>query len=257
MSYNKKDIFLSIMLMIFFISFAIVFTVFFKQLYYFDIDYLNIDIISGIPAKIIKENYDIYYMVYQNGTWTDWAVNGIPAGQEGVGLRADGIRMSVTKKGQAPPAEPEKLPGPILPAGVDPSRPMVALTFDDGPKVSVTNRILNSLEACGGRPLEIPLALYDLVLDYIRENWAQFELFMGILQKNMGMDAGQLLSLPEMVLKVIGQADWRGLEHLEADERLAVMDLLFSAAGHALMAVFCEKLSSEESQHMQPSKKKA
>ena len=43
------------------------------------------------------------------------------------------------------------------------------------------------------------------------------------------------------------QADWRGLEHLEADERLAVMDLLFSAAGHALMAVFCEKLSSEES----------
>ncbi len=99
----------------------------------------------------LKENYDIYYMVYQNGTWTDWAVNGIPAGQEGVGLRADGIRMSVTKKGQAPPAEPEKLPGPILPAGVDPSRPMVALTFDDGPKVSVTNRILNSLEACGGR----------------------------------------------------------------------------------------------------------
>ena len=107
--------------------------------------------------------------------------------------------------------------------------------------------IMKSLAACGGRPLEIPLALYDLVLDYIRENWAQFELFMGILQKNMGMDAGQLLSLPEMVLKVINQADWRGLEHLEADERLAVMDLLFSAAGHALMAVFCEKLSSEES----------
>ena len=107
--------------------------------------------------------------------------------------------------------------------------------------------IMKSLDACGGRPLEIPLALYDLVLDYVRENWAQFELFMGVLQKNMGMDAGQLLSLPEMVLKVIGQADWRGLEHLESDERLAVMDLLFSAVGCALMAVFCEKLSSEES----------
>lgn len=99
----------------------------------------------------LKENYDIYYMIYQNGAWTDWAVNGSTAGQEGVGLRADGIRMSITKKGQAPPAEPEKLPGPILPAGVDPNRPMVALTFDDGPKASVTNRILNSLEACGGR----------------------------------------------------------------------------------------------------------
>ena len=107
--------------------------------------------------------------------------------------------------------------------------------------------IMRSLDQCGGRPLEIPLALYDLVLAYIRENWAQFELFMGILQKNMGMDAGQLLSLPEIVRQVIDRADWRGLEHLGGDGRLAVMDLLFSAAGHALMAVFCEKLSSEES----------
>lgn len=70
MSYNKKDIFLSIMLMIFFISFAIVFTVFFKQLYYFDIDYLNIDITSGMPIKVIKENYDIlinYQSIFYRG----------------------------------------------------------------------------------------------------------------------------------------------------------------------------------------------
>ena len=63
----------------------------------------------------------------------------------------DGIRMAVTRKGENPPAEPEKLPSQMLPAGVDPNRPMVALTFDDGPKASVTNRILNSLEANGGR----------------------------------------------------------------------------------------------------------
>lgn len=70
MSYNKKDIFLSIILMIFFISFAIVFTVFFKQLYYFDIDYLNIDITSGMPIKVIKENYDIlinYQSIFYRG----------------------------------------------------------------------------------------------------------------------------------------------------------------------------------------------
>ncbi|WP_455684331.1 TIGR01906 family membrane protein [Thomasclavelia sp.] len=70
MSYNKKDIFLSIMLMIFFISFAIVFTVFFKQLYYFDIDYLNIDITSGMPVGVIKENYDIlinYQSIFYQG----------------------------------------------------------------------------------------------------------------------------------------------------------------------------------------------
>lgn len=107
--------------------------------------------------------------------------------------------------------------------------------------------VMQSLNQCGGRPLDIPLALYDLVLRYVRENWAQFELFMGILQKNMGMDAGQLLSLPEIVLKVMDRADWSGLEHLEGDERLALMDLLFTSAGHALMSVFCEKLSGEES----------
>ena len=92
----------------------------------------------------LKEYYDIYYMVYQNGAWTEWAANGNPAGREGEGLRMDGIRMAVTRKGENPPAEPEKLPSQMLPAGV-------ALTFDDGPKASVTNRILNSLEANGGR----------------------------------------------------------------------------------------------------------
>lgn len=107
--------------------------------------------------------------------------------------------------------------------------------------------VLESLDRCGRRPLELPLALYDLVLGYIRENWDRFELFMGILQKNMGMDAGQLLSLPDIVMKVIDRADWRGLEHLEGDGRLALMDLLFTAVGHALMPVFCKKLSEEES----------
>ena len=35
--------------------------------------------------------YDIYYRVLQNGSWTDWAANEATAGQEGAGLRVDGI----------------------------------------------------------------------------------------------------------------------------------------------------------------------
>lgn len=71
MTYNKKDIILSIVLMIFIISFAVVFTVFFKQLYYFDINYLNIDQISGLDAETIKENYRIlinYQSIFYQGT---------------------------------------------------------------------------------------------------------------------------------------------------------------------------------------------
>lgn len=107
--------------------------------------------------------------------------------------------------------------------------------------------ILRSLDSCTGKPLDLPLAMYDLILSYIKENWDQFGLFLNILQKNLGMDAGQLLSLPDMIRTVMERADWRGMEHLEQEERLALMDLLFSSAGHALMAVFCEKLNETES----------
>lgn len=89
--------------------------------------------------------YDIYYKVYQNGAWTQWAMNGAPAGTEGAGLRIDGIRASITFKGAPAPSENP------LGGAVDPSRPMIALTFDDGPRASVTNRILDSLAANGGR----------------------------------------------------------------------------------------------------------
>ena len=71
MSYKKNDIFLAIMLMIFIISFAVVFTVFFKPLYYFDINYLNIDQISRLDAETIKENYRIlinYQSIFYQGT---------------------------------------------------------------------------------------------------------------------------------------------------------------------------------------------
>ncbi len=43
-----------------------------------------------------------------------------------------------------PPAE--TLP-PIIQSGIDPSKPMVALTFDDGPRAESTNRILDVLES--------------------------------------------------------------------------------------------------------------
>ena len=104
-----------------------------------------------------------------------------------------------------------------------------------------------SLERCGGRPLELPLALYDLVLSYIQARRDEFALFLGILRQNMGMDAGQLLSLPEMVELVLAGADWSGLALEEPDERLALLDLLLSAAGQALMAACCGKLDPGES----------
>lgn len=92
------------------------------------------------------EQYDLYYRVLQNGTWTDWASNGAGAGVEGVGLRVDGICASITAKGAGVPQEPSAVISPV-----DPSKPMIALTFDDGPKTSVTSRILDRLQANGAK----------------------------------------------------------------------------------------------------------
>lgn len=89
--------------------------------------------------------YDLYYKVYQNGSWTEWASNGAAAGVEGAGLRVDGLQASITAKGAGAPS------AGMTAGNVDPGRPMIALTFDDGPRASVTNRILDSLQANGGR----------------------------------------------------------------------------------------------------------
>lgn len=94
----------------------------------------------------LEKNYDVYYSVFQAGVWTEWVKNNeAMAGVEGQGYWVEGIKISIVAKGgEVPPDQP------AVPA-VDPTRPMVALTFDDGPNPSVTNRILNSLESYGGR----------------------------------------------------------------------------------------------------------
>ena len=91
----------------------------------------------------LAEYYDIYYSVWENEPSTEWAMNGAAAGAEGSGIRVEGLRAAAVIKGAAPPE--------IKPEGIDPAKPMVALTFDDGPSTPVTTRILNSLEANGGR----------------------------------------------------------------------------------------------------------
>ena len=51
----------------------------------------------------LAENYDVYYSVYQNGSWTTPVKNGETAGTEGQGLRVDGLWVTVTGKGAEVP----------------------------------------------------------------------------------------------------------------------------------------------------------
>lgn len=106
--------------------------------------------------------------------------------------------------------------------------------------------VVQGLERCGGRLLDFPLALFDLVLAHVRENQEQFSQFLSILRQNLGLDAGQLLALPELMRLGLERADWSGLDLADGEERLALLDLLFSAAGQALMAACCGKVTVEE-----------
>lgn len=92
----------------------------------------------------LAEHYDIYYSVLQNGVWTELVMNGDTAGTEGQGLRVDGVRVAIREKGAGAPEEPA-----ASGRAIDPARPMVALTFDDGPSI-FTPRILDALERNGG-----------------------------------------------------------------------------------------------------------
>ena len=68
---RKRDIVLGLLLTLFIISFAVVITVFFKQLYYFDIDYLNIAQSTGLSKDMIKQNYDVliqYQSIFYKGS---------------------------------------------------------------------------------------------------------------------------------------------------------------------------------------------
>lgn len=107
--------------------------------------------------------------------------------------------------------------------------------------------ILKSLAQCGGRPLELPLTLFDLIFADIVKYRDDFSIFLNILRQNAGMDVGQLLNLPDIIRLTIERTDWSGLILAEQDDRLALLDLLLSSVGHSLMAAVCGKLSPEES----------
>lgn len=100
--------------------------------------------LEGIAMELtgdLGKYYQVLYSVLQDSKWTDWASDGAEAGAVGVGLHVDGVRISVVKK----------TGGEVYAGNIDPTRPMVALTYDDGPSSTATPRILKCLQDNGGR----------------------------------------------------------------------------------------------------------
>ena len=111
--------------------------------------------------------FGVYYRVHVKDIgWMDWAKDGESAGTTGFGRQMEAIQMVlVGKNGEAPgpttcpfvKADPAAEPVPAMepiptlePIPVISDKPMVALTFDDGPNPTVDSRILNALSTFNG-----------------------------------------------------------------------------------------------------------
>ena len=68
-----SNLILAFLMSLFIITSIVKFTVVFKPLYYFDIKYLNIPILSGMSEEEIKLNYD--YLIKYNTSYRDYEFN--------------------------------------------------------------------------------------------------------------------------------------------------------------------------------------
>ena len=107
--------------------------------------------------------------------------------------------------------------------------------------------ILRVLDACGGDLLAMPLVLFDLVLDCIRENRSEFQTFLSIVRQNVGMDMGQIWDFTSAAQTILDRADMSRLNAAGREEQAALLDMLLSSTAQALMIVCCGKLPLEES----------
>ena len=98
----------------------------------------------------LKDQYDVYYKTAVLGSWQDWVKNGEDSGKIGVGMHIDGILVTVVAKGESPKEEQPAQSTNTSKSTVDASKPMVALTFDDGPG-KYEDRILAAFQKYGGK----------------------------------------------------------------------------------------------------------
>jgi peptidoglycan/xylan/chitin deacetylase (PgdA/CDA1 family) len=96
--------------------------------------------------------FDIYYRAYcADIGWMGWAKNGASAGTTNLSLRMEAFEIAIVIKGtEAPGSTAQPYMDTKRIRVLDPSKPMIALTFDDGPGI-YTTQLLNLLDRYNAR----------------------------------------------------------------------------------------------------------
>ncbi|MCL1847753.1 MAG: polysaccharide deacetylase family protein, partial [Coriobacteriia bacterium] len=111
--------------------------------------------VEAIQIKLtgdLARYFDVYYRAHCSGIgWMGWAKNGASAGTAKLGLPMEAFEIAFVIKGTAAPgstAQPYTDTKRIR--DLDPKKPMIALTFDDGPG-AYTTQLLNLLDRYDAR----------------------------------------------------------------------------------------------------------
>lgn len=107
--------------------------------------------------------------------------------------------------------------------------------------------LLESLDACGGSLLDLPLVLFDRAAAQIREDGGELRAMLAIVRQNAGLDLGQVWDPAAMTRTVLERAELSGLALSGPEEAFTLLDLLLSSTAQAFVAICCGKLTEAES----------
>ena len=95
----------------------------------------------------LANSFDVYYRAHVQGMgWMGWAKNGANTGTNKLALKMEAFEIAIVLKGSAAPGSTmQPFTDTQRIRSLDPSKPMIALTFDDGPGI-YTTKLLNLLD---------------------------------------------------------------------------------------------------------------
>lgn len=106
--------------------------------------------------------------------------------------------------------------------------------------------LLESLEACGGRLMDLPVAMFDRILEQYRADRESFRDLLSIIRQNAGMDTGHLLHFSELRQVLLERVDTANLTPRASGQLELLFRLLILLTKHALMEACCGRGPVEE-----------
>ena len=107
--------------------------------------------------------------------------------------------------------------------------------------------LMESLSACGGRPMDMPLELYDRASAHFHASGGDLHCVVDIIRQNAGLDISRFVDLSTLRQNTVERLDLRGLDIRSPEELEALTELLWESSIHALAFACCGMLTEQES----------